>query len=220
MKVALLLPGYLDSPDYSHMLIFQERLQELGYLVERIDPCNLWATGDIANYSITNFLQQLKERVDYHSQQKPEELVLIGHSQGGMVAIIAGSTLPAVTKVVALCPPDKRTDSAHKWGETGIRISKRDLPENPDQIREFAVPYSFVEDAAKYSAAEAIKNLHKPTMIFISLEDTTVLPEITEKIVSNANNPHVIRQPGLGHDFRRSKEQTELVMAEIGKFLV
>lgn len=31
MKVALLLPGYLDSPDYLHMQTFSKRLSELGY---------------------------------------------------------------------------------------------------------------------------------------------------------------------------------------------
>jgi hypothetical protein len=38
MKVALLLPGYLDSPDYLHMMTFENMLKELGFVVERLDP--------------------------------------------------------------------------------------------------------------------------------------------------------------------------------------
>ncbi len=39
MKVALLLLGYLDSPNYLYMVVFEKRLRELGYLTERIYPC-------------------------------------------------------------------------------------------------------------------------------------------------------------------------------------
>lgn len=33
MKIAVLLPGYLDSPDYLHMKFFDTRLTRLGYTV-------------------------------------------------------------------------------------------------------------------------------------------------------------------------------------------
>lgn len=56
-------------------------------------------------------------------------------------------------------------------------------------------------------------------MIFIALNDTVVKPEWTEEIVSNANNPYVVRQPNMGHDFRNSQEECNIVMAEIEKFL-
>lgn len=219
MKVALLLPGYLDSPDYQNMIVFEKGLKKLGYKVERLDPCNLWKTGDVDRYTISNFLTQIEDKVSSYNYQNPEEIVLIGHSQGAMVAIIAGSKLFDISKVVALCPPDSRKDSIHKWGKKG-RTSKRDLPNNPQKIREFTIPYSFIKDAMQYSASESVKKLHKPLMIFIALEDDVVPPEISEKIVKNANNSYVVRQPNMGHDFRNSKKECELVMKEIEKFLI
>ena len=56
-------------------------------------------------------------------------------------------------------------------------------------------------------------------MIFIALNDTVVLPELTEEIVKNANDPYVVRQLNMGHDFRFSREECNLVMNEIEKFL-
>lgn len=56
-------------------------------------------------------------------------------------------------------------------------------------------------------------------MIFIALEDKVVPPKLTEQIVANANSPYVVRQPNMGHDFRHSQEQCNIVMAEIEKFL-
>jgi len=69
MKIALLLPGYLDSPDYLHMRIFERRLQELGYVAERLDPCNLWTSDDVSDYSVTNYIKHIKNRIDFYTRR-------------------------------------------------------------------------------------------------------------------------------------------------------
>lgn len=219
MKLALLLPGFLDSRDYLHMKVFEKRLQELGYIVERLDPCNLWKTGDVSNYTITNYIKQVKEKVDSYKGQNPQEIVLIGHSMGGFTSIIAGSRIDEVTKIISLCPPPDRYGSAEEWENSGFRYSKRDLPEDPKKFREFNVPYSFAEDGLQYSASEEVKKIHKPLMIFIALDDVIVPPELTEQIVKNANDPYVVRQPNMGHDFRFSQDECNIVLIEIEKFL-
>ena len=219
MKLAILLPGYLDSPDYSHMTVFEKRLKELGYVVERLDPCNLWKTGDVNNYSVTNYIKQIKDRIDYYRSQHPDEVVLIGHSLGGFTSILTGNLFPEVTKIVALCPPSSIENLGRKWENKPSRISKRDLPNDVSKYRDFDVPLTFVEDARKYSALDAVHEIKKPLMIFIGMADTLVGPRETEKLVSNAINPHVVRMEGMGHDFRHSEKECIIVMAEIEKFL-
>jgi pimeloyl-ACP methyl ester carboxylesterase len=219
MKLALLLPGYLDSPDYLHMKTFEKRLKELSYTVERLDPCNLWKTDDVNNYSITNYIKQVKERVDVYKDQNPEEIILIGHSMGGFTAIIVGNRINEVTKIVSLCPPPDRHGSLEEWKGTGFRHSKRDLPEDPKKFRIFDIPYSFAEDGLQYSALEEVKKSHKSLMIFIALDDVIVPPELTEEIVKNANSPYVVRQEKMGHDFRFSQEECNIVMTKIEEFL-
>lgn len=219
MKVALLLPGYLDSPDYLHLVTFENRLKELGYTTERLDLGYLWKTGDPKNYTVTNFLDQIKERVDYYKPQNPEEILLLGHSRGAFVAIIAGHRIKNVTKIIALCPPPDINASVKKWPSRGNRTSKRDLPDKPTECREFSIPYAYANDCLKYSAVDEVMSLHKPLMIFIALDDTVVPPELTEEIVKHASNPYVVRQPNMGHDFRRSQEECNIVMSEIENFL-
>lgn len=220
MKVALLLPGYLDSPDYLHMKTFEKGLRALGYTTERLDPCHLWETGKIEDYSLTNYLKQIKDRVAFYSAQHPGEIVLIGHSVGGFMSILAGRRLKEVTKIVSLCSPPDRIKSAGKWKGGKFLHTERDLPDNPQKFRSFYIPYSFAEDGLHYSAVEEVKHIHKPLMIFIAMEDTVVAPEETERIVVNANNPYVVRQKNMGHDFRHSQKECDVVMKEIEKFLL
>lgn len=219
MKVAILLSGYLDSPDYLHIKIFAERLTLLGYKVICLDPCNLWNGGDISNYTITNYVKQVEKVVNAEAVHNPEDIIVIGHSLGGFVAILAGQRLSKVTKIVALCPPATYENSLKKWKGVEVRHSKRELPDDPTEYRYFDVPKSFAIDAQQYSAIDVMKNVDKPTMIFIGLEDTVVPPRVTEQLVTGTPSVHAVRLPGIGHDFRKSREQSEVVMREIEKFL-
>ena len=219
MKIALLLPGYLDSPNYLHLVTFEKRLKELGYTVERLDPCNLWKTGNVGVYSVTNYIEQIRERIEFFKTQNPEEAILIGHSLGGFISILAGDIISEVTRVVALCAPSSIENLGKKWENKPSRVSKRDLPEDESRFREFNIPLSFVEDARKYSAIDAVSKINKPLMIFIGLADTSVSPKETEILASNAVHPYVVKMQNIGHNFRHSQEECYLVMNEIEKFL-
>jgi len=220
MKLALLLPGYLDSPDYLHMLTFEKKLKNMGYLVERIDPCDLWnGGGKPEKYTITNYINQIENRVNYYKKQTPKEVILIGHSLGAFVALIAGNRIKAVTKIVSLCSAADRIGSALNWKGKKNRHSTRELPNNSDRFREFDIPDTFAKDGMQYSAVKEVRKIHKPLMIFIALNDKSVPPKETERVVENAINPYVVRQTAMGHDFRKSQEECDIVMKEIEKFL-
>lgn len=219
MKLALLLPGFLDSPDYLHLKTFEKRLIELGYTVERLDACNLWTTGNTSNYSITNYLKQIEERILFYKNKSPEEIILIGHSLGGLVSIIAGNKFNSVTKIVSLCAPADISNLSKKWHGNNPKHSERDMPDNIQSTKSFEIPHTFVEDGLQYSAIKEVKKLHKPIMIFIALGDTSVLPQETEKIIANANNPYTVRKNNMEHNFRFSQNDCEIVMKEIENFL-
>jgi len=220
MKLVILLPGYVDSPDYLHLKIFEKRLEGLGYKAERLDPCNLWKTGDVENYNATNYLKTIKDCLDLYKDQKPEEVVLIGHSFGGAIAMIAGEKFTEVDKVIALCPMTTFENWGAKRWESDYRKSERDLPNDPTKFRSFDMPLTITDDTNKYSVEQAVKNLHKPLMIFIALNDDVIKPEDLEKLVESANKPYVVRQENMGHNFRFSETESNLVMDEIERFLI
>lgn len=215
MKHALLLPGYLDTPEYQHFRVFTVRLEELGYVVDALDPCELWSSGDVSRYSVTNYINHVKSVINAYNA--PDEVVLIGHSLGGLVAIVVGSD-PRVSSVIALSAPPDLLASAVKWTH-GYRISRRDLPNDPDHYRTFAIPESFVEDALKYSAVRVVDQVRGRLMILIGEDDVVVTPERTMQIVDRARDPHIVRLPMLEHGFRRSAADCVRVMEEIERFL-
>ncbi len=218
MKLAILIPGYLDSPEYTHLITLDKELTKFGYSVKRLDICNLWSGGKIEDYTLSNALTQLSNTIQQSLSDKPEEIILVGHSMGGLLSIVAGDKFEEVTKVIAICPPPDTLGMAGKWvGE--IRKSKRDLPEDSSKFREFEVPINYLSDSLKYSAVDSVKTLKHPLMILICMSDTSVPPAESEKIVKLAKEPHVVRLEGIGHDFRHSIKDSNEVCNEVLKYL-
>lgn len=80
-KLALVLPGRLDTKDYPHMRSHVDFLASKGYLALSFDPPGSWESeGDISLYLTTNYLKAVKELIN-HFGNKPT--LLIGHSRGG-----------------------------------------------------------------------------------------------------------------------------------------
>ena len=216
MKLALLLPGYIESPDYRHLVVIDDKLTELGYTTVRVDACNLWQTGDVQNYTTTNYIKQVKNIIESYESPYPTEIILVGHSLGAAVAIFVAQTYPKITKIICLGLPISLNNSDYKWA-TGVRISKKDLPEDNTKFREFQVPASVLEDRLQYSVSDSLKSLKIPVFIVMGQEDP-LLAEV-ETVTKDLGFIKFITIKNMGHDFRQSEELCHLVATEIKNFL-
>jgi pimeloyl-ACP methyl ester carboxylesterase len=216
MKLALLLPGYIESPDYHHLVVIDKKLQSLGYASVRVDACNLWQTGNCSTYTTTNYITQVNDIMNSYQNRGLEEVVLIGHSLGVLVALVVGNTNNLVSKIICLSPPNPLQQSDSKW-INGVRTSKKDLPQDPTIFREFSVPISFVPDRDQYSFIDSLKNFQKPLQIIIGDQDPSF--ESIKKVATDLNLPNFVTKTGMGHDFRQSDDLCQSVASDIVTFL-
>lgn len=223
-SIALLLPGFLDSNRYLKMEVFAKELNKIGYATLQLDPCGLWyGEGTDETYTVSGYLAD----VGYALQEmlteipKPREVLLLGHSMGAFLGIVAADKLNEVTEVCSLCPPDslKRLAEKGDWKGTGFKTSTRLVSEDLPETRTFVLPYSFAEDMLQYEALDVIGNLKARLMIGISMDDEAVRVEATERLISAANNPHVVRFEGMDHHFNRNPKDTKNVWSHIKEFL-
>jgi pimeloyl-ACP methyl ester carboxylesterase len=216
MKLALLLPGYLESPDYRHLVVIDDSLTKLGYKVVRVDPCGLWQTRDTSYYLTTNYISQVAGIIKSYLEQKPEDIILVGHSLGCLVALQVSAEIPQVTKVVCLSPPSSLDKSDHKW-VNGYRTSKKDIPGNGEQFIEFTIPYSFTEDRKQYSMIASFEGCQKPILTIMG-EDDPSISEL-EPVLTKLNHLTFKKFANMGHDFRHSEEFCHQVADEIVNFV-
>lgn len=174
-KLAIVLPGRLESKDYAHIKSHADTLAALGFRAVSFDPPSSWESpGPIESYTVTNYLGAINELIEYYGN-KPT--VLVGHSLGGSIAILASANNPHVTAYIALMSlvngPGTKEDP--EWKADGKVTFYRDLPpgdrHTPEQ-KHYDLPYSFFEDALTHDTKAALRNCHKPKLFILGKHDT------------------------------------------------
>jgi len=210
-KLAILCPGYLDSKDYAGLVALADALCEHGYTVVRMDSTGVWESeGNIEDYTVSQYLSDVTSVLDYMLlKDNYEEILLSGHSRGALVAILYAAKNERVTKVLAIMP-SYGFDIRDKWDRNGIRLSRRDLVNNSELNREYAVPISYMDDIEQYRPIESVQKIHVP-IVFISGElDDVVLSKDVKALYDLANEPKYFAEiKGVEHDYRLDVEQVK-----------
>lgn len=220
-KLAILCSGFLDSKDYAHLVGLADALSGKGYVVVRFDATGIWESdGDISDYTTTQYLEDIKNVLEYIlGQSNYDHILLGGHSRGGMVSIIYAAGDPRISVVLGVMPASKNIMPEEKrtaWKNAGYKISERDLPESSEKKIEFKVPFSHVEDREKYDTVQSVKMVSVPIIVLAGELDDIVLPEEVKNIFDHANEPkRFVMLSNIGHDYRHNDSEVELVNKKI-----
>jgi len=220
-RLAIIIPGRLDTKDYAHMTSLVDYLAGKGYLALSFDPPGTWdSPGDISSYSTTNYINAVDELIE-HFGNKPT--VLAGHSRGGTIAMLAGPKNSHVTHIAAIfsnvgpaSPPKGKTL------ELGYEESLRDLPPGTSQTEEkkvFKLPISYFEDGQKYNALPGLQSWEKPKLFFYGSRDVLAEPGDVQESYNISANPKEIHEINSEHDYRYNPEAIKEVNEKIGEFL-
>ena len=203
-KVAILLPGRLDTKDYANFDSHLDYLAHLGFYAVALDPPGTWdSPGGIELFTTTNYLAAVNELIEYLGN-KPT--LLFGHSRGGAVANIIGTTNPAVVCIItAMASFGAPTPPDHETIKAGVYLDHRDFPpgteKNPRQ-KIFAVPLSYFTDGGKYNDAEVLKSCLKPKLVFYGANDEFSSPKRVKKIFATLPDPKELHWLKCTHDYR------------------
>lgn len=210
-KLAIVIPGRLDTKDYTAMTSHVDFLAEQGYLALSFDPPGTRESlRDISLYSTTSTLEAINELIEYFGN-KPT--LLVDHSCGGVNAMLVGISNPHVTSFVAIMShAGPMTVELPNDGQPVI--SYRDLPlgtERTKNKKEFALPVSYFDDQEKYDATEGLKSCAKLKLFFYGMQDVLDSPERVKKMYELSAEPKMIHEHNTEHDFRLYPEIIEEV---------
>jgi pimeloyl-ACP methyl ester carboxylesterase len=226
-SLAILLPGYLDSKDYPHLIRLADALFNQGYDVTGFDPLGTWESeGQITDYTLTNYLKQIDDVIQHHQRQKGyQNLILIGHSLGGLVALVHAASRPFISAVVAImsppsiAAPTQATRLLHTWETNGVRHSTRPDPHDGPP-RQYQVPFSFAQDALKYNALDLVHRLTVPKLFLSGELDELIVSNLVQTVFEKAAEPkEYVEVKKVGHDYRLSDTDISTVNQFITSFL-
>lgn len=220
-NLVIFCPGYLDSKDYRGLVGLSETLEKQGYTVVRFEPTGTWESeGDISDYTTSQYLEDIKNVLDYMlSQASYKQILLGGHSRGGQVSILYAARDSRISIVLGIMPssggPMER-QRRKEWERQGVNISQRDLPDDKNKKKEFCVPFGHVLDQELYNAVVDVKKIKAPIILIAGELDDLVPPDDVKEIFDNANEPKkffVI--PNIGHNYRFNDSEVKIVNEKI-----
>ncbi len=208
-RLAILCPGFLDSKDYDHLLNLANGLTDLGYTTVRFDSTGIWESeGDISGYTITQYLEDVKNVVEYMLRNENyEKIILCGHSIGGFVSILYAINDSRISVILAIMPPHSlalivNKDIMGKWKKEGFKTFLKDIP-NSQENKKFNVPYPDIRDLKQYNVLNEVEKLQIPLILIAGELDNIIPPEDVELIYTKAKEPkQYILLKGVHHEYR------------------
>jgi hypothetical protein len=219
-KLAIVIPGRLDSKDYANVVSHLTYLSKKGFYAVSFDPPGTWESeGNISIYTTTNYIKVVNEIIEYYGN-KPT--LLIGHSRGGSVSMLCGSNPNVIGIVCIMASYGKPSPPSKEAIKAGCQISYRDLPpgnkKTPKQ-KTFKLPLNYFKDGRKYSPVKSLMKLSKPKLMIYSESDEFVKIDMIKEENKEMPEPKMISEIYSEHEYRYNKKIIEEVNNTIGEFL-
>ena len=213
--IVIYLHGFASSPQSAKASFFAERFAAAGirYLCPDLNE------PAFSTLTVSRMLQQLEKRI---SSLPPAEIVLMGSSLGGFVAVEAaarqvGEARHPISRLILLAPAlelewdrwsEVGTGGIERWRKAGDVEIFHYARERPERLK-----FGFYEDAARYHPAT--RRLDVPMLIFQGRQDESVSPEIVERFWKRqgAATLHML------DDAHQLKNSLDFIWREIARFL-
>lgn len=219
-RVAILMPGRLDTKDYINFVSHLELLANQGFYAVAIDPPGTWdSPGSLENYTTSTYVKAINELIESLGNRPT---LLLGHSRGGATAMLA-STNPIVIGLVVInsaygnpSPPDP------KKIKNGVLPESRDIPPGnvrTEEQRKFCLPIAYFEDGAKHNPKDALRSFKGPKLIVHATKDEFTAIERVKQTYEDLHEPKMFLEINCTHDYRLYPEAIKSVEVTLEYFL-
>lgn len=213
--VVIYVHGFASSPESSKATFFAERFGAAGIKC----LCPDMNQPVFATLTVSRMLQQLEKRI---SSLPPGEIVLIGSSLGGFVAVEAaarqvGEARHPISRLILLAPAVEL--EWDRWSEVGPGGIERWRNTGDVEVFHYALDrterlmFAFYEDAARYHPAS--RQLALPMLIFQGRQDESVSPDVVQRFAQRQKNA-TLHMLDDGHQLKNS---LEFIWTETARFL-
>lgn len=219
-RLALVLPGRLDTKDYAHMRSHVDFLARRGFYALSFDPPGTWeSSGTLELFTTSNYLKAVSELVE-HFGARPT--LLLGHSRGGTVAMLASEN-PAVKAIAMVMATYGRPSSAKPEAlAAGFQLEKRDSPpgeRHGGEQKIYQLPLNYFEDGKRYNPVAVLERCVKPKLLIYGTDDAFTSVERIQEVFAKIPEPKAIYELHTNHDYRYYPEAIAEVNNVVGKFL-
>ena len=222
--VAVVIHGFTGHSEEEHILAVSRALNEVGCATLRVDMYGHGhSDGEFRKHTLYKWLTNALTAIDYaRSLDFATDIYLCGHSQGGLLVMLAAALKHDVIKgVIALSPACLIPELARKGELLGLQFDPDNIPEvlNSWDGRELDGNYARV--AQTIHVDEAIARYRGPVLVVHGDEDEAVPVHYGIEAANAYAHGRLVLIPGDDHCYDRHLDKVvEAVKEWMGELLV
>lgn len=216
MPVLVLIPGFTGHIEEDHIIGIMEAAKKAGYACLRAELYGHGKSdGEFYNHTLYLWLQEAIRVINYAaSLPYAEKVVLAGHSQGGLLSVLAAGVMEdRLSALIPLSPALNIPYDAKRGSILKVEFDNNNLPEFI-QADDWKLSSNYIRVARMLPIESSIANFKKPVLIIHGTEDEAVPYEYGAELVKKYSNAKLITIEGDDHCYNNHLDEVEKAVTE------
>ncbi|MCR5733126.1 MAG: alpha/beta fold hydrolase [Lachnospiraceae bacterium] len=217
MPVMVLISGFTGYIEEDHIIAIKDAANEAGYVVLRSELYGHGKSGgDFYDHNLLLWTAETMCIIRY-AMNLPfaGDVVLAGHSQGGLTAVLAGGIMSDLIKALiplspALCIPY----DAKRGSILGNEFDPEDLPEKLVSPDGWELGTDYVRVARLIDTDKTVKSYKGPVLVVHGAEDEVVPFRFAEELAEKYENGRLISIENADHCFTGHFDELKKVIRD------
>ena len=213
-SLVILLHGFTSSRDRPHNILAAEAMREAGFATLRLDLYGHGESGgEFRNHTLWKWVSNTVAVIDYMRGLGYTGLYLSGHSQGGLVAVLAaGMEADRIRGLILRAPAFMIPQGAREGNLLGMPFDPVRIPDLIPVAGGLDLSGNYVRVAQTVHAEDAADRFKGPVLILHGDEDDVVPPEVSREMAVRYADCRLCLIAGETHHFDRCPEQAREII--------
>ena len=175
-RLVIQLHGFTSTKDKPHNILAAASMREAGFATLRFD---LYGHGEsdgaFRNHTLFKWISNTMAAINWARAQGYDDLVLSGHSQGGLVAaLVAGMEADRIHGLILRAPAFMIPRGARDGILLGQHFNPEQIPDEMEVIKGLKLSGDYLRVAQMIHVEDAVARYNGPVLILHGDEDDTV----------------------------------------------
>jgi putative redox protein len=189
-------------------------MTELGFFVLRFDfSGNGQSQGRFEESTYTKQVDEMNTAIDFLKESGADQILIGGHSMGGMVSLFTAAKRTDIRGVIALATGSEPLHPGRLLtDQQKMQLSDTGRAAFSSRGRDLVLTRRFFDDAAGYDLREALPGIRCPVLVVLAAADTVTDPGPVKALIKDTDGQmDILEVDGADHMFSTAESRQTII---------